>query len=104
MKARKSIEETKEELQFVTDTLPQLVWATEANGYSYFFNKGWLAYTGLTFEDVKGNGWMQSLHPEDLGRTRDAWTHAFKDGAVYEIELSGKTSKRGLPTIFSLVE
>ena len=84
--ARQKIEQAKEELQFVTDTMPQLVWATEANGYSYFFNKGWLVYTGLTLEDVQGDGWMQSVHPDDLERTQDAWTHAFKDGAVYEIE------------------
>ena len=86
VEARKKIEAAKEELQFVTDTMPQLVWATEADGYSYFFNKGWLEYTGLTLEDVRGDGWMQSLHPEDRERTRQAWTHAFKDGAVYEIE------------------
>ncbi|HYH16830.1 MAG TPA: PAS domain S-box protein [Flavisolibacter sp.] len=75
-----------EELQFVTDTMPQLVWATEANGYAYFFNKGWLDYTGLNLDDVKGDGWMQSLHPDDLERTADAWMHAYKDGAAYTIE------------------
>ena len=86
VEARKKIEEVNTELQFVTDTMPQLVWATEASGDAYFFNKGWLEYTGLPFEEVKGNGWMQSLHPEDLDRTTNAWTHAFKDGATYDIE------------------
>jgi PAS domain S-box-containing protein len=84
--ARKKVDVVNQELQFVTDTMPQLVWAAEADGYAYFFNKGWLDYTDLTLEEVKGNGWAQSLHPDDVTRTIDAWTHAFRDGAAYEIE------------------
>lgn len=84
--ARKKVEVVNQELQFVTDTMPQLVWATEANGSAYFFNKGWLEYTGLSLEAVKGNGWMQSLHPDDLGRTKDAWKQAYKKSGAYEIE------------------
>lgn len=86
VEARKKIEEAKEELQFVTDTMPQLVWTAEANGLTTFFNKGWLKYTGLTLEQVKGNGWTQSLHPDDLHRTLETWMHAHIEGVNYEIE------------------
>lgn len=74
------------ELQFVTDTMPQLVWATEASGYSSFFNKGWLEYTGLSFDEVKGDGWTQSLHPDDWERTFAAWTQAVQTGGAYDVE------------------
>lgn len=74
------------ELQFVTNTMPQLVWATEADGYSFFFNKGWLDYTGLTFEQVKGDGWAQSVHPDDADRAFKAWRNAVTSGSTYDVE------------------
>lgn len=74
------------ELQFVTDTMPQLVWATEPDGYSFFFNKGWLHYTGLCFDEVKGSGWMQSLHPDDFKKTKEAWQRAVESNASYDVE------------------
>ena len=86
VKSRKKIEEAKEELQFVTDAVPQLVWTAEANGLTSFFNKRWLDYTGLTFEEVVGNGWAQSLHPDDSDRTLQTWTNAYQQGSDYEIE------------------
>jgi len=74
------------ELQFVTDTMPQLVWATEPDGYSFFFNKGWLDYTGLTFDQVKGDGWAQSVHPDDMDRSLKAWRTAVETGNTYDVE------------------
>lgn len=74
------------ELQFVTDTMPQMVWATEPDGYSFFFNKGWLQYSGLSLAEVVGDGWMQSLHPDDYQRTVDAWNDAVIRQRDYDIE------------------
>ena len=74
------------ELQFVTDMMPQLVWATEPNGYSFYFNQGWLDYTALSFDEVKGDGWTKSLHPDDMEPTFNAWRNAVETGASYDIE------------------
>lgn len=75
-----------EELGFVMDTMPQLVWATRADGYSDFFNKGWFDYTGHSFDDVKGDGWTRSLHPDDFDQTLKVWTQAVKTGTTYDVE------------------
>jgi len=75
-----------QELQFVTDTMPQLVWATEPDGYAYFFNKGWLEYTGADFEKLKGYGWSELLHPEDVEKTHKAWQVALESGGTYDVE------------------
>lgn len=75
-----------QELQFVLDTMPQLVWATDPDGTSCFFNKGWLQYTGLTFDESKGDGWIQALHPNDLDHVIKTWTHAMETGDDYQVE------------------
>ena len=80
------LQNANKELQFVTDTMPQLVWAAEPDGSSFFFNKGWLEYTGLGFDEVKGHGWIRSLHPEDRERTIAAWNRAVQTGQHYDVE------------------
>jgi len=84
--AKLKSEAANKELQFVTDTVPQLVWSTEPDGYSSFFNKGWLQYTGLAFEDLKGDGWVNTLHPDDRERTFNAWRAAVATGGSYDVE------------------
>jgi PAS domain S-box-containing protein len=75
-----------DELQFVTDTMPQMVWASMAGGHAYFFNQGWLRYTGLPLEQLTGTGWIKMLHPDDQQRTFDAWHQAVITGGKYEVE------------------
>ncbi|RYY93589.1 MAG: PAS domain S-box protein, partial [Chitinophagaceae bacterium] len=84
--AEKQLNESNEELRFVTDLIPQLVWATQPDGYSYYFNSRWLEYTGLSFDDVKGDGWTQSLHPDDLESTLAAWRNAVERSEAYDVE------------------
>ena len=74
------------ELQFVTDTMPQLVWSTEPDGRSVYFNNQWMAYTGATLEEVKGDGWASALHPDDYERALAAWKEAARTGGKYQVE------------------
>jgi PAS domain S-box-containing protein len=74
------------ELQFVTDTIPQLTWATEPDGSTTFFNRRWLDYTGMKLDEILGNSWIQSVHPADVERTKKAWEHSVKTGEAYETE------------------
>jgi len=75
-----------QEFKFVTDFMPQMVWATRADGYHDFYNKGWYDYTGLDFETSKDRGWSFILHPDDYERTVKVWQHSLDTGDIYEIE------------------
>ena len=75
-----------DEFQFVTDFMPQMVWATRPDGYHDFFNKQWYDFTGLNFEQTKDNGWALVLHPDDYARTVEVWQHSLKTGEVYQME------------------
>jgi len=74
------------QFQFVTNFMPQMVWATRTDGYVDFFNQQWYDYTGLTFEQSKGEGWITVLHPDDKGRTHELWQKSLQTGDPYEIE------------------
>ncbi|RYY96124.1 MAG: PAS domain S-box protein, partial [Chitinophagaceae bacterium] len=76
-----------EEFRFVTDFMPQMVWAARADGYHEFFNKQWYDYTGLSYEALQGeDGWAQVVHPDDQERARKLWQHALATGDTYEVE------------------
>lgn len=75
-----------QEFKFVTDFMPQMVWATKADGYHDFFNKQWYDYTGLDYETTKNKGWSLVLHPDDFERTWKVWRHSLETGAIYQIE------------------
>lgn len=74
------------ELKFVTDTIPQLAWATDPDGSSYFFNKGWLQYTGSSLEENLGYGWLDFVHPEDLPGAEACWNEAVRTGGTYQTQ------------------
>lgn len=75
-----------QEFTFVTDFMPQMVWATQPDGYHDFFNKRWYDFTGLDYEQTKDKGWSLVLHPDDYARTWKVWDYSLKTGKVYEIE------------------
>ena len=70
----------------LADSMPQLVWATDAEGSHFYFNERWYEYTGLTEEQSMGFGFTNALHPDDTTRTLARWQAACESGQPYEIE------------------
>jgi len=84
--ARKKIEEKNEEMQFVMDFMPQLVWNTSPDGKADFFNQVYLDYSGLPLEELKGTGWVELIHPDDLHSSNFIWQQALEGGGRYVVE------------------
>jgi PAS domain S-box-containing protein len=86
---RKEAEEQlrRSEAQFrqLFDALPQLVWSSSPEGYDDLYNKQWFEYTGLSYEEVQGDG-SKIIHPEDLPAALARWKHSLQTGEPYEIE------------------
>ncbi|KAF3889154.1 MULTISPECIES: hybrid sensor histidine kinase/response regulator [Nostocales] len=78
----------RSELMFRTlaDTMPQLFWITQPNGYHEYFNQRWVEYSGTTLEQAQGNGWQHIVHPDDVERTKDIWQSSLRSGKHYDIE------------------
>jgi PAS domain S-box-containing protein len=62
-----------------------LVWITPPDG-QIFDQPEWRAYTGTTVEQIKGWGWLESLHPDDRERARNSWQQAVDTRSFYETE------------------
>jgi PAS domain S-box-containing protein len=89
----KEIRDSEERFRSLAQTLPQLVWVTNAQGISEFASIRWEEYSG-----IEPNGeleWKAIVHPEDLDRINNAWAHSLTTGAIYksEVRLKNKNSE-----------
>lgn len=68
------------------EAMPHLVWMTLPDGYHDYYNQRWYAYTGMTYEDTRGENWKKAFHPDDLPHTIPRWQHSLATGEPYETE------------------
>ena len=79
--------ESDAELQLLADTLPQIVWLTDAEGRTQFFNRQWTAYTGVPYEPTTAAAVAASfVHLDDAGPTMTAFTASRHTGHLFEVE------------------
>jgi PAS domain S-box-containing protein len=74
------------DLRTYMDAMPQMVWATQPDGYHDYYNRRWYDFTGAEPGATDGIGWSEMLHPDDRARTWDTWSASLASGAPYETE------------------
>lgn len=75
-----------QQFRFVTDFMPQMVWAAQPNGYHDFYNQQWYDYTGLDQQQANNNSWAVVLHSEDYEKAWKVWQHSLETGDPFETE------------------
>ncbi len=63
-----------------------IVWNTPASGEFEEPQPGWTAFTGQGFDELKGWGWLDAVHPDDREQTARAWSVAVRDRSLYQVE------------------
>ncbi len=82
---RKSIEESESKFKILIETLPQMVWVTDARGIQQFVSVRWNEYTGM---QPKGQEtWNAILHPDDRDFVAAQWNESLQNGKPYNIEV-----------------
>ncbi|KAK8031786.1 hypothetical protein PG990_001520 [Apiospora arundinis] len=81
----------EERFKLICNSMPQMVWSTNAEGMHDFFNSRWYDYTGLTPEESLGLGWKNPFHPDDMPLTARKWSHCLATGDPYVTEYRCKS-------------
>ncbi|MEH2387179.1 MAG: ATP-binding protein [Nostoc sp.] len=89
------LRQSEERYRYLAEAIPQLVWTTDANGESDYFNQNWCEYTGLTLEQSLGYGWLAALHPDDVQSADEVWSNAVKNRTIYNNEYRFKRAFDG---------
>jgi PAS domain S-box-containing protein len=85
-RAQEALQTSEREFRELAEAMPQIVWATSADGRNIYFNQQWVDYTGLTLEESYGEGWITPFHPDDKQRAWDAWQRAVQHRDTYSLE------------------
>ena len=84
--AFEEIRNSETRLRKIIDTIPTLAWCSLPDGAGIFWNRRWHEYTGLSLEVVRGWGWQDAIHPEDLKEITDKWLGFLASGQPGEVE------------------
>ncbi|MDQ3563232.1 MAG: PAS domain S-box protein [Pseudomonadota bacterium] len=71
-----AVRESQTRYQALVDASAQSVWTADSNGAVVEDSPSWRAFTGQTYEQWKGFGWLDTLHPEDRERVSELWQRA----------------------------
>lgn len=65
-RALQALEESERRFQMIADSAPALIWMADDDNGGTYFNRSWLAYTGRNLGQELAEGWLESIHPDDL--------------------------------------
>lgn len=68
------------------DHAPVLVWATDADGWSDYFNAPWLRFRGREMGAEIGHGWREGIHPEDCATFILVFDRSFAARTPFRVE------------------
>ena len=80
------LEASEKRFRMLTETIPHMIWTACPDGNKNFFNQFFLDYTGLSIEELKGDGIFQIIHPDDREKDIQLWQHSLKTGKDFIIE------------------
>jgi len=81
-----ALRESEARFRTMADTAPVLIWMSDAQKLCTFLNKGWLDFTGRTLDQELGNGWVESVHPDDRERCFETYVNALDARREFTME------------------
>jgi len=72
--------------RLLADHAPVMLWMSGLDGLCDFFNSTWLAFTGRTLAQERGNGWAEGVHPDDFQDCMDRYLNAFVAREQFRME------------------
>ena len=85
VRARRVVEKSEQYLRRMADSVPAMIWLTDADGQCIYLNQQWYDYTGQTEAEGIGMGWLNAVHPADMAATRKIFLNASAQQAPFSV-------------------
>jgi len=84
--SEKRLTDSEARFRELAESLPDIMFATDASGVNIYTNRRWSDYTGLprTSDNEAQRPWKDAIHPDDFERVRNLWQSALARAAPYE--------------------
>ncbi|MEG4629433.1 PAS domain S-box protein [Microcoleus sp. AR_TQ3_B6] len=80
------LKQSEERFRSLTEATAQIIWIANADGEMAIEQPTWNAFTGQTFDNYKGWGWLETVHSDDRDRVASSWSAAIGNRVPYEGE------------------
>jgi len=84
--AEQALRESEERFRLVANAAPVMIWKAGPDKLCNYFNQSWLEFSGRPLETQLGNGWAQSVHPDDLPKCLETYTQSFDCRVPFRME------------------
>lgn len=81
-----AMQDSETRFRSLADSVPQIIWVTNADGTLEFINARWIEYTGMDLAKSLLDA-NRGVHPDDLNRAISAWRESQQTGKPYEMEM-----------------
>jgi PAS domain S-box-containing protein len=85
-KAELEVRFNEQRYRSLVEATTAIVWDTPASGEFIVEQPGWTAFTGQSFDELRGWGWLNAIHPEDRAETERVWSAALASRSRYDVE------------------
>ena len=85
-RAQEALQHSETRYRSLVTATAQIVWTTNPDGEVMDDIPMWRTFAGMSRDELKGWGWIESLHPDDREHTAEVWRKAVHDRSLYDIE------------------
>ena len=79
------LRESERQFRTLADSIPNLAWWANADGYLTWYNRRWYEYTGTTPEQMEGWGWQSVHDPKTLPAVLERWKTSIATGQPFDM-------------------
>jgi two-component system sensor histidine kinase VicK len=90
--SRKKIEQSEQHFRQLADLVPAKISNALPTGEVTFFNKQWLDFGGMGFEDMRDFGYFKMMHPDEIPAFQAGLGRAAKEKVPYVSEMRFKNT------------
>jgi len=80
------VRESEERFRLMANSAPVSIWITDLDKQCTYVNQTWLDLTGRPFDAALGEGWADTIHPEDVERSWSTYAQAFDRREPFRME------------------
>jgi len=78
--AEEALRRSEQRYQSLADATAQITWHIPADGRGVVDDASWRAFTGQSAGQLRGENWLDAVHPDDRALVQDAWRNALTRG------------------------
>ena len=91
-RAQRMLQESEKRFRSLVEATTAAVWKLDKDGRMLAEEDDWHSLTGQSFEQMRGMGWLNAIHPEDREQTAAEWRKALAARSIFAIEHRVRTA------------